>query len=252
MTAQDALRHLQKDLQTLGFYSSEIDGIPGPKTSDGFQLLVNECHAEIAGVSASTTSAVPIPSSALYAEFPDGNHNDPWPPPAGTVAFIHKATQGVHFIDPAGVSRRLQAKPGILWGWYHFTSGEDPEQQAANFLDHVSGRCDGDLIVLDFEHSTSGRDMTPTEAETWIQIVEKVLGCKVVVYGSDLLHNALIDGHFANQPLWPARYGALPSLPGGRKWALWQFTEDGRPYSDMNRFAGTADDLRAVWPNLPA
>jgi GH25 family lysozyme M1 (1,4-beta-N-acetylmuramidase) len=112
-----------------------------------------------------------------------------------------------------------------------------------------------DLICLDFENSSrhGDRNMTAAEAQQWIDIVEAALGGKVCVYGSNLLTDALQANHaaFPGRPFWPARYDdSPPDLPGNRQWAIWQFTDKGHPYPDMNRFPGTVAELQATWPRL--
>ena len=193
-------------------------------------------------------------STPAYVVFADGNHNDPWPPPADIPAFTHKATEGTYFRDSLGGNRRIDFKgKGGKWGWYHFTSGENVTDQANAFLafiDNVGYQAD-DLICLDFEESnrTGDCNITTSEAELWIQIVEAKLGCKVCIYGSDLLTGALRadPNAFSGHPLWPAWYHPSPPvLPSNRKWAIWQFTSNGKPYSDMDRYPGSESDLRRL------
>jgi len=206
-----------------------------PPANTSLDALIKACQTK-AGVTAdgdagqNTWTAVytklfgHAPAPSVYTELADGNHNDPWPPPAGFPAFIHKATEGTFFSDSKGVARRDQFKAtGGKWGWYHFTSGENATAQANHFLSYLAaaGYNADELVCLDFENSSrSGdRNMTPSEAETWIQVVEARLNCKVCVYGSNLLTDALQDQPpaFAGQPLWPAKYSKFPPvLPAGR------------------------------------
>lgn len=70
---------------------------------------------------------------------------------AGIVGVIHKATQGVAFVDPTYAARRqAAANAGLLWGAYHFGTAADPVAQAKFFLRGASPAAK-DLIVLDFE-----------------------------------------------------------------------------------------------------
>jgi lysozyme len=58
---------------------------------------------------------------------------------AGVEALLHKATQGAGFTDSAYASRRAAAKDlGLLWGAYHFGTGDDPVAQAQFFLSVAS------------------------------------------------------------------------------------------------------------------
>ena len=227
---------------------AQPDGNPGTETwSKLYAKLLGGAPPYV------DTATSTNPSYVLIA---DGNHNDPWPPPSNIPAFIHKATEGTWFRDPNAAVRRDQFKAGGgKWGWYHFSSGEGAVAQAQHFLDVMnlySYRAD-DLVCLDFEDSSrqGDRNMTAAEAQQWIGIVEAALACRVCVYGSDLLTGALQDDPtaFAGRPLWPAWYYSTPPiLPANRQWAIWQFTANGQPYSDMDRFPGTLADLQAAWP----
>jgi lysozyme len=216
-----------------------VDGVWGPVSNGALQALLN------------APASQPVQPSPSYILIADGNHNDPWPPSASIPAFIHKVSEGTFFTDPA-CATRMGGYTGKR-GFYHFSSGDDPVAQANYFLTALAkvGYQSSDLICLDFEDSSRSDDsnMTTAGAETWIAQVEAALGCTVCVYGSDLLSSALSAGAFASQPLWPASYNANPpSLPGGRNWAIWQYTAAGSPYDDMDKLTPTAF---AAWPTLP-
>ena len=69
----------------------------------------------------------------------------------GIRGIIHKATQGTDIADPAYAARRkLAADAGLLWGAYHFNSGDDPALQAKHFLS-VAEPDATTLLALDFE-----------------------------------------------------------------------------------------------------
>src|SRR5580765_2996828 len=83
---------------------------------------------------------------------------------AGIVGVIHKASEGLTYVDPTYASNRRKAlAAGLLWGAYHFGSGGNPKGQADHFLDVVAPG-PADLLVLDFEESFSGPTMTLDEA----------------------------------------------------------------------------------------
>jgi lysozyme len=69
----------------------------------------------------------------------------------GILGVIHKATQGVTYIDPTYVDHRHSAvEADLLWGAYHFGTGSDGILQAEHFLEIVEPSPDT-LLVLDFE-----------------------------------------------------------------------------------------------------
>ncbi len=236
------------------FAGVKRDGIFGPNTATALVRLLTPTSGSLSDTE--TNAPAGTQDAASLVLFADGNHNDPWPPPADMIAFIHKASEGTGFDDGKDKQRRAEWKAaGKLWGFYHFTSGADPIAQANWFVRCVrdAGYTPDDLIMLDFENSSGSSDnMTYQEAQTWLITVDSALGCTAGVYGSNLLSGALaIDPMaFAGRPLWIARYRDKPPvLPNGRKWTFWQFTDKGSPYSDMNKFMGTESELRAQWPN---
>jgi len=49
----------------------------------------------------------------------------------GIIGVIHKATQGTTGVDPMYQTNRAKAAAaGLLWGAYHFATGDDPVMQA--------------------------------------------------------------------------------------------------------------------------
>lgn len=180
------------------------------------------------------------------------------------IAIIHKATQGDSFRDQEYRTRRTIAKMrGILWGAYHFSTGEDAVMQADNFLDFAQPD-DTDLISLDWEPSP-GNDMTLAQAEAFCRRVKERTGRFPVVYGGSLLREKIGDGTseiLAQCPLWHVIYRATPDLIVKKVWpkgyTLWQYTDgvNGRlPHAtpgcngaDRNIYDGTEEKLREEWP----
>jgi lysozyme len=167
--------------------------------------------------------------------------------------------QGDTSNDPTIAQRIADPRYAGHLGLYHFASGSDPTEQAQHFITRAQAigfDKNKHAVVLDYEHSALpdavGVDMKVAQAQTWIGLVEAALGCKVIVYGSDMLTEALQAGAFVSQPLWPARYRvAPPELPNGRRWTFWQNQGEetrGTPYGDMDKFNGTQAELDATWP----
>lgn len=184
----------------------------------------------------------------------------------GIVAIIHKATEGSRYNDSEYRNRRAPAKNlGFLWGAYHFASGEDVTHQVENFLTYAQPTGD-ELVALDFEPSSSGRNMTLEQAHQFVLQVQNELGRPPVIYGGSMLREAVgsqSDPILATCPLWYARYSNT-NMPIGiplQVWpsfTLWQYTDgdNGSPphtvngigRCDRNRFVGTANDLKTAWP----
>ena len=82
------------------------------------------------------------------------------------VAVISKASYGLQGLDNTHGVRRDAAKAhGLLWGSYHFGTGEGTgQQQAENFLGAVGEGRATDLIALDFEPNVDakGNPLGPT------------------------------------------------------------------------------------------
>ena len=63
---------------------------------------------------------------------------------AGVAGVIHKATQGIGFVDKMYIPRKQPAlDAGLLWGAYHFGTADDVDDQVEHFIDTVQpdGSC---------------------------------------------------------------------------------------------------------------
>jgi lysozyme len=180
---------------------------------------------------------------------------------AGIFGVMHKATQGMNYIDPMYAARRGPAgSAGLKWGAYHFGTGADGAAQADFFLAHAQPS-PGTLLVLDFELNTAGPTMTLDEARNFVMHVQSVTGTWPGLYGGSYLKEQLAgkaDATLSQCWLWLSQYGPTPVVPPGwSAWTLWQYT-DGHvgpgPYAvpgvgpcDREMFQGTADDLTNFW-----
>lgn len=180
---------------------------------------------------------------------------------AGIMAVIHKATQGKGYVDPQYAARRTAAEAaGLLWGAYHFGTGDDPAVQAAKFL-AVAGDPASTLLALDFEQNTGGATMTPDQARTFVAAVRAKAGRWPVLYTGSAFFRQQVpdkDATFGNCPLWLAQYGSHAIVPASwNSWTLWQYSDGttggGTPVAgvgkcDRSRFNGDAAALQAFWP----
>ena len=176
----------------------------------------------------------------------------------GIVGIIHKATQGVEYVDPEYTKRRKTAEEEeILWGAYHFGVGENGKDQAEHFLETI-GDSSGVLLALDIEENKDGKNITPKQAEDFINRVYVVTGRLPLIYGNAYFLKDFSTPTLTECPLWLAKWGAEPTLPiGWKKWTLWQYTDgqtgakphevEGIGSCDRNKFNGTLEELKDFW-----
>lgn len=186
---------------------------------------------------------------------------------AGVWGVIHKATQGRAYQDPDYRERRkLAGDAGLLWGAYHFNTGDPVKLQVENFLG-AANPYDDTLMVLDFEDNRPS-NMSPQQAVDFLHMLEARLGRKGAIYSGNRLKESLAAlgpqdrAYVTSHRLWLCQYGASPRLPTGfEKWWLWQYTGDsigplphnvpgivaGNGGIDLNAFEGTRDELVASW-----
>lgn len=216
---------------------------------------------------------VPVPSGVpasgeVYSGVIDINHDNSLDLGAflgaGFAAIIHKATQGTSFRDPKYAARKNAAmSAGILWGAYHFSTGEDGAAQCDAFLEMEDFSNPKILGALDFEPSP-GPDMTLEQGRAFILRFKEKTGRYPIVYGGGGLLRDLLQGKndpvFGACNLWLADYRHQPKViaPTWKTWTLLQFSDgqSGQPPhetpgssgADRNSFAGSLEELKAAWP----
>jgi len=207
------------------------------------------------------TSIMPEPNAALHGV--DVSHYQKrieW----DTVVARHqldfafvKATEGHDYSDSL-FCRNWDAlqRLGVRRGAYHFFRAYGcGQEQALHFLRTVE-MLPGDLVpVLDIE-CTDGIDpeVMRQEATVWLQIVERQLGVKPIVYSNQNFYERHLAGYFDDYPLWVARYSdQKPCLESGKLWDIWQYSNKGcldgiSQQVDVNVFPGTPEMLdRLCW-----
>lgn len=174
----------------------------------------------------------------------------------GIQAVIIKATEGLAWTDTMFASNISMAKTnGILFGAYHFGTGDDATKQANHFLSIAR---DVPLKVLDFELSPSGESMTPVQAEEFVNVVESNDNKCPIIY-ADYSHIEKLSALSSLQSrckLWIAeyKYEALPQLPTNSwsNWCMWQYTDKGIVDGvigkvDRSYFNGEYEDLKELF-----
>ena len=179
----------------------------------------------------------------------------------GIVGVIHKATQGLLFVDPTYSDRRITAlNEDLFWGAYHFGTGSDGVQQAEHFLEVVKPTSET-LLVLDFEANPQGPSMTLEEARAFVTHIQQATGRPPGLYSGHFIKELLgatTDPVLANCWLWLAKYGPTPVVPANwPTWTMWQYTDGGlgpEPHAvegvgrcDRDRFNGALTTLKKLW-----
>jgi len=181
----------------------------------------------------------------------------------GIAGVVHKATQGMTYVDPTYAQRQIKATvAGLRWGAYHFGTGDDPIAQVDHFLSTVKPDTHT-LLALDLESNPNGLSMSRANAEQFVTEVHRRLGRWPILYtGAWYVRNIMFANTItalSNCPLWIASYIPQPDIPPQwTTWKLWQYT-DGQSgpapwgvhgvegHCDRNKFNGTMDELLTFW-----
>lgn len=176
----------------------------------------------------------------------------------GILGVIHKATQGLKYVDSTYAEKRKAAEDeGLMWGAYHFGIGENGKDQADHFLKTV-GNNTKILLALDIEENQNGKNMTPKQAEDFVHKVYEATGRLPLIYGNAYFLKDFATSILTKCSLWVASWTVKPILPSGwTKWVLWQYTNGKsgeKPHEvrgigpcDRNKFNGTLEELKDFW-----
>jgi lysozyme len=201
---------------------------------------------------------------------PSGDPNDPIDFEAiaayGVKGIIHKASQGTGVVDHKYAERRTAAvAAGLLWGAYHFATGDDVDAQVKHFLDCAQPDA-STLTALDHEPN-GGNELDLAGARSFMESLrDQNSGKNPVIYSGNLIKEQMAkddsqNDFFGSFRLWLCQYGPNAVLPPAwdRYW-LWQFAGDGTNSHgivvpgifagskvDMNTWDGTDEDLAAQW-----
>ena len=128
------------------------------------------------------------------------------------------------------------------------------KRQRPNFLETIGDSSDV-LLALDIEENKGGNNITPKQAEEFINRVYVLTGRLPLIYGRPCFLQDFATPTLTECPLWLARWEIKPTLPiGWRNWTLWQYTDghSGKKPSSVkgiatynrNRFTGTVETLQ--------
>ena len=174
---------------------------------------------------------------------------------AGVVAMIHKATQGVGYVDPYRAKNCSNAiKAGIKIATYHWLSHErDPKLQMDHYIKTIDP-VPGERMVIDYEENGCTLDELTQAVQALLDDQRKF---QITVYSGHLLKEQLGSRRNSflaeNTDLWIAQYTNRnsPTWPSRTypEWKLWQYLDtghvDGVPGKsvDLNRYNGSDDEL---------
>ena len=166
---------------------------------------------------------------------------------------IIKATEGKSYVDPYCDKFFQKAlKLGKKLGVYHFANNPSntAEQEANWFINNTKGYIGKAIPVLDWESKDTSNVAWALE---WLERVEKVYGCKPMIYMSQSVVNRhdwskVVAGNYG---LWVAKYrdyvadynydmsnaGSKPEVKYWKFYAIWQWTSSGR----LNGYNGNLD-----------
>lgn len=171
---------------------------------------------------------------------------------AGIAFLIHKATEGLTFVDPRYQARRAAWMTGIpvpitdtlqitpRFAAYHFFHGEDPKAEAEFFLETARLQF-GDDAVVDWE-AVPGSGFVPSAdaVDEFCNVVEAELGFSIIVYSGNAAKEQLKgkDPRFAKRRLWLAQYNT-PSPIVQESWSSpWLWQNNGGQSGGMNSIPG--------------
>jgi len=174
---------------------------------------------------------------------------------AGTIAILHKCTEGTTWMDDEYLVRQEEAEAeGLLWGAYHFLKHGNATEQMRYFIANAN-LPDGSRVAIDYED-------TACTLEDLTEAVDELLAMdgnwQIAVYGGSLLKQHIGKDYIgllaANTSLWLAQYTTgTPSWPSNTwpHWTLWQYSDAGMVAGitgpvDSNKFNGS-DENFAKW-----
>lgn len=172
-------------------------------------------------------------------------------------AFI-KATEGSGLVDPRFAANLAGATAaGLRVGAYHFFSFESGgATQADNVIGTVPASGDLLPVAIDLEfYGEFWAGPAPAadvrrELRVLIDRLTDHYGRTPIVYTTGLEYDRYLSGAFPEIEIWIRDVWRTPSLPDGRSWTFWQFSDRHRldgyageeEFIDVNVFAGSRDE----------
>ncbi len=175
---------------------------------------------------------------------------------------VIKATEGRAFVDERFRANWADAhRTDLAVGAYHFVTFEaTAEEQLANVIAAVPV-VDGALpVTVDLEFYGEHFDAPPS-AEHVRGIVDPLLagleehyGAPPILYTTAEAYERYVRNRYPANPIWIRDVVLPPSLPDGRDWTIWQYSNRDRlpgydgvePFIDMNVLEGGPERLEEL------
>ena len=160
-------------------------------------------------------------------------------------AFI-KATEGSSFADRMfAVNWEGAQQAGLRIGAYHFFSFDSGgATQADHFIETVK-KTEGMLppaVDVEFygdkEAYPPAKEDVQRELNVLLARLEEAYGTKPILYATGKAYKRYLQGAYPENPIWIRDILTEPTLPDGRSWTFWQYTDRARlpGYQGEERF----------------
>ncbi|WP_243844472.1 GH25 family lysozyme [Salinibacterium sp. ZJ454] len=175
---------------------------------------------------------------------------------------IIKATEGSGAQDSRFAKNWSNAhETDLLVGAYHFMSFEsEGATQAQNVIDTVPDAPGSLPVTVDLEFYGEFFDNPPTRThvrnilDPLLAALKDHYGTPPIIYATPDAYDRYLRDDYHDNPIWIRSVALPPQLSDGRDWTIWQYSHRDRlrgyngdeHYIDMNVFAGTLDEMRAL------
>ena len=175
---------------------------------------------------------------------------------------IIKSTEGSGSRDSRFAENWAAARDtDLLVGAYHFVSFDsEGESQAQNVIDTVPDAPGSLPVTVDVEFYGDYFEHPPTLGrvrdilDPLLAALEDHYGSPPIIYTTSEAYDRYIRDAYPNNPIWIRSVVVPPTLSDERDWTFWQYSHRDRlpgydgeeTYIDMNVFAGSIDELRAL------
>ena len=175
---------------------------------------------------------------------------------------ILKSTEGSGSQDSQFAANWAGARnTDLVVGAYHFMSFESAgETQAENVIATVPAEAGTLPVTVDLEYYGDFFDHPPSVSlvreilDPLLAALEEHYGAPPIIYATQKAYDRYLQDAYPDNPIWIRSVATEPSLPDGRDWTFWQYSNRDRlpgydgeeEFIDMNVFEGSLDDLRAL------
>ncbi len=179
-------------------------------------------------------------------------------------AFI-KATEGSSFVDANFEYNYSEAtNTDLRVGAYHFFSYDSPgSTQAENFITNVPITENMLPPVIDIEfygdkkQNLPKKEATQQEMDVLVEMLTEHYDMAPIIYATELSYELYIADSYPECDIWIRGIFYEPTLPDGREWVFWQYSDKGRlsgydgveEFIDLNVFLGSVNDFENYYVN---